>query len=220
MKTKLAPALIIGFAFWLLSVQNALPQKPSERFNGHIFYGQMSIANNNPSPGAGDVDIHIFGADAQKPIGGQCFKYGIETGMIFSIDSDVQSFFASSGSEGGTVAVSVDVNSFLIDYYAGGFVSFEPLKWLRLYVGAGPLIIWAKGESEPEASTSEAIASQSDSGLGVGAYARTGIALFVTEKIGLTLGARITATTLSLSYEPIQIDVEGRQYYFGMAVRF
>ena len=47
------------------------------------------------------------------------FQYGFETGALFSIDSDVRNFAASSGSGGGTVAVSVDVNSFLIDYFDG-----------------------------------------------------------------------------------------------------
>jgi hypothetical protein len=58
------------------------------------------------------------------------------------------------------VTVSVDVNSILIDYFAGGFLSFEPAQWLRLNVGAGPLIIWSKWDSEPEASINEEVTSQ------------------------------------------------------------
>jgi len=220
LKIKPSLTLIICTAFWLLSMGNALSQEKKESLTGHVFYGTMSIANNNPDFGAGDFDIHIFGADAQKPIGGGTFKYGFETGMLFSLDSDVRTFSASSGSEGGRVAVSVDVNSLLFDYFAGGFLSFEPAGWLRLYVGAGPLLVWAKWDTEPGAATSEDIASQSDSGFGVGAYARAGLDLFFTEKIGLTIGARVNETTLSLKYEPGEIDVEGWQYYFGMAVRF
>lgn len=220
MKIKLALTLVIWTALWLLSMGIAFSKEKKESLTGHVFYGTMSISDNDPDSGEGDFDLAIFGADAQKPIGGGTFKYGFETGMIFSLDSDVRMFSASSGSEGGSAAVSVDVYSLLIDYFAGGFLSFEPANWLRLYVGAGPLIVWAKWESEPKPSTAREINSQSESGFGVGVYARTGLDLFVTEKIGLAIGARVNETTLSLKYEPGGIDVEGWQYYFAMAVRF
>ncbi len=85
---------------------------------------------------------------------------------LFSIDSDVRHFSASSGSGGGEVAVSVEVNSFLIDYFAGGFLAVEPARWLRLNVDAGPLLIWSQWETEQESSTPDDVDHQSDSGFG------------------------------------------------------
>ena len=214
--------MIICTAFYLLSVETVLSQEAKEPFTGHVFYGKMNISNNDPDIGEGDFDINIFGADAQKPLGGGSFKYGFETGVLFSIDSDVRNFSASSGSGGGKVAVSVDVNSILIDYFAGEYLSFEPAKWLRLNVGADPLLIWSQWETEPEASISEEVIdqSESESGLGVGVYARVGLDLFFTETIGLNIGARINETTLSLKNTTGEVDIEGWQYYAGMAVHF
>lgn len=185
--------LIICVAFYLLIADNGFSQEAKNPLTGHVFYGRMDISNNDPDIKEGDFDIDIFGIDAQKPLGGGTFKYGFETGALFSIDSDVRHFSASSGSGGGKVAVSVDVNSILIDYFAGGFLSFEPTKWFRLNVGAGPLLIWSRWETEPEASITEDVTcqSESESGLGVGVYARAGLDLFFTKTIGLNIGARI-----------------------------
>ncbi|MGA6926139.1 MAG: hypothetical protein WBY88_10695, partial [Desulfosarcina sp.] len=134
--TTRAIAALIGCASvgWL-SAGTASAQEQKVPLSGHVYYGQMTIASDDPNLGEGDFDIAMFGVDAQKPLGGGIFKYGFETGALFSIDSDVRRFGASSGSGGGTVAISVDVNSILIDYFAGGFLSFEPATWLRLHVG-------------------------------------------------------------------------------------
>jgi len=218
MRIKQLITLIIAFCF--LSVGNVFSQEAKEPLTGHVFYGKMNIPNNDPDLGEDDFDINIFGADAQKPMGGGTFKYGFETGFLFSIDSDVRNFSASSGSGGGKVAVSVDVNSILIDYFAGGYLSLEPAKWFRLSVGAGPLLIWSKWETEHEASIPEDVSYQSESGLGVGVYARAGLDLFFTETIGLNIGVRINETTLSVENTTGEVDVEGWQYYVGMAFHF
>ena len=220
MKTKQLVTLIICTAFCLLSVENGFSQEAKTPLFGHVFYGMMNIANNDPDVAEGDFDMPIFGVDAQKSLGGKIFTYGFETGALFSIDSDIRHFSASSGSGGGKAAVSVELNSFLIDYFAGGYLSFEPAKWLRLSVGAGPLLIWSQWETDPEASTADDAADQSDSGFGVGVYARAGLDLFVTETVGLTLGARINETTLRLQYATVEVEVEGWQYYCGLAFHF
>lgn len=220
MKTNYFLALFTSATFCLLSATQALSQELEKPLIGHVFYGLMTISNNTPETEEEDFEILVFGADAQKSLGGEMLKYGFETGALFSIDSSVRHLSASSGSEGGKVAVSVDVNSLLIDYFAGGFLSIEPVHWLRLFVGAGPLLIWSLWDSEPEESSSDEFTSQSDSGFGVGVYARAGIDLFFTKKIGITAGARVNETTLCLGDAPYEIDVEGWQYYAGMALRF
>jgi len=212
--------LIICTAFCLLSVDNALSQESKEQLTGHVFYGKMLIPSSDSDLEGDDYDVSIFGADVQKPFGGGTFKYGIETGAFFSMDSDVRSFSVSSGSSGGTVAVSVDVKSLLIDYFFGVYLGFEPAKWLRLNVGAGPLLIWGERETEPEASAPEYISSESESGFGAGLYARAGIDIFLTENSGLNVGARINETTLSFKDTTGKVDIEGWQYYFGITFHF
>jgi hypothetical protein len=151
---------------------------------------------------------------------GGTFKYGVETGAIFNLDSDVRSYSASSGGGGGQVTVSVDVTSLLFDYFFGGYLSFEPTKWLRLNVGAGPLLIFGMWETEPEASAPEDIFDDSESGFGAGLYARAGIDIFLTEKFGLHVGARISESSLRFEDTAGKVDVDGWQYYFGIAFRF
>jgi len=220
MYTKQWIVLIICTIFCLLSVNNVLSQEAKEPLTGHVFYGKMIIPNNDSDLEGDDYDVGIFGADVQKSFGGETFKYGIETGAIFSIDSDVRRFSASSGSGGGTVAVAVDVNSLMFDYFFGGYLGFEPTKWFRLNVGAGPLIIWGSRETESEESTPEEFTSESESGFGAGLYARVGIDIFFTDNFGFNVGARINETTLSFEDPAGKVDVEGWQYYFGVAFRF
>jgi len=127
---------------------------------------------------------------------------------------------SSSGSGGGTVAVAVDVNSVMIDYFLGGYISFEPSKYFRLYVGAGPLLIWARRETEPEENISDYITSESESDFGAGLYARTGVDIFFTEQFGIHAGARINNTTLSFEDSTGEVYIEGPQCYVGIAFRF
>jgi hypothetical protein len=219
-KIKQWITLIICIVISLLSVDNVLSQEAKELSTGHAFFGKMIIPNNDPDLEGGDYDIRILGADVQKPFGGGTFKYGIETGALFSLDSDVRHFSASSGPGGGQVTVSVDVNSLLFDYFFGGYLSFEPTKWLRLNMGAGPLLIYGMRETEPEASAPEDITSESESGFGAGLYARAGIDIFLTEELGLNVGARISESTLSFEDTAGKVDVEGWQYYLGIAFHF
>jgi len=220
LNTKQWITLITCTAVCLLSADNVLSQEAEEQLTGHSFYGKMLIPNNDSDLERDDYDVDIFGVNVQKPFGGGTFKYGLETGVLFSMDSDVRSFSASSGSGGGTVAISVDVNSLLIDYFFGVYLSFEPAKWLRVNVGAGPLLIWGKRETEPEESTPEEFDSESESDFGAGVYAQAGIDIFLTENFGLNAGARINETTLNFKDTTGKIDIEGWQYYFGIAFHF
>ena len=217
---NLGVILIFCTGMCLVPMGNVLSQETIDPLTGHVFYGEMIISNNNSDVEGNDFDINIFGVDAQGPFGGGLLKYGIETGAIFSIDSDVRHFRASSGSNGGTVAVSAEVDSFMMDYFFGGYLGLELSKWLRLYVGAGPLLIWGIETTDPKESDSEDLSSESEIEFGAGVYARTGIDIFLSEQFGLTFGARINETTLSFEDTTGNVDIEGLQYYFGVAFRF
>jgi hypothetical protein len=167
---------------------------------GHAFYGKMNIPNDDTDIGGGDFEITVFGADGQQSLGGDTFRYGWAPGALFSIDSDSRSWAASGGGGGGTVAVAVDVNSIMIDYFLGGYLSIEPNDHFRLFVGAGPLLIWAQHETEPDASAPEYVNASSESEFGAGLYARTGLDIFLTKQFGFTAGARITDNQKAAEY--------------------
>jgi len=217
---NLGIVLIICTSMCLVPVGKVLSQEAIEPVTGHAFYGKMIIQNNNSDIEGNDFDIKIFGVDAQGPFGGGLLKYGIETGAVFSIDSNVRRFHASSGSSGGTAAVSVDVDSFMMDYFFGGYLGLELSRWLRLYVGSGPLFILGIWETEPKESDSEEVTSGSEIEFGVGLYARAGIDVFFSEQFGLNFGVRINETTMSFEDKAGEVDIEGLQYYFGIAFRF
>jgi hypothetical protein len=212
--------MFIGTLLIVFSGNPAIASDTSDMMVGHAFYGKMNIANEDTDIGGGDFVISVFGADGQKPLGGDAFKYGWETGAFFSIDSDSRTVAASGGSGGGTVLVAVDVNSIMIDYFLGGYVSIEPNKHFRLYAGAGPLIIWASRETEPEGSAPDYVNSASESEIGAGFYARTGFDIFFNDQFGIFAGARINETTLSFEDDAGKVDIEGYQYYGGIAFRF
>ncbi len=213
-------ALTIGMALCLLSTKSALAQEFDKSLTSHAFYGQMVVPNNDPNLAGGDFDINIFGLDVQKSYGQKRFKYGLEGGGLLSLDSSLRSFRVSSGSGGGSTSVSIDINSFLIDVFFGGYVGYQPAKWLQVYAGGGPLITWGSRESDPVAEPYDESTSVSESEFGAGLYARVGIDIFFSDYVGLNLGARITQTTLSFENQVGKVDVEGYQYYIGLAFRY
>ena len=215
-----ALALMAAVMVIFFSTNDTFAQESKNPLTAHVVYGRLLIENNGPDFEGDDYDIYLLGTDAQMPFGGEILKYGIEVGGLFNWDSDTRWLAASSGESGGQVAVAIDINSFLIDFYFGGYLSFEPAKWLRLYVGAGPLIIWGLWETEAEDPDSEVVKSESESKLGAGIYARAGLDIIFTENIGLTVGSRINQTTLSFEDTAGEVDVEGWQYFFGLAIRF
>ncbi|MBI5894916.1 MAG: hypothetical protein HZB24_02520 [Desulfobacterales bacterium] len=212
--------MLICTAICLLPATPAFSEDIPGSLVCHITYGELTIANDDPTVEGGDYRLDIFGADVQKALGPGALLYGFETGMFFSIDSEVRSFHASSGGGGGVAAVAVDVESLLFDYFLGGFVGIKPAKWLRLYAGAGPLLIYAQRDTEPQVTPYGEITDESDSGFGAGVYARAGIDLFFTRNFGISGGARINQTTVTLDNTEDEVDVEGWQYYVGAAFYF
>jgi hypothetical protein len=214
-------------AFWtLLAVCAAIGMLPAtEAFSEdrpgtlvcHITYGELTIDNDDPSVEGEDYQFGVFGADVQKSLGQGALLYGFETGMYFSMESETRSFYASSG---GVAAVAVDVESLYFDYFLGGFVGLKPAQWLRLYVGAGPLLIYGQRDTEPQVTPYDEITDESDGGFGAGVYARAGIDLFFTQNFGIGGGLRINQTTLTFDNTESEVDVEGWQYYVGASFYF
>ena len=114
----------------------------------------------------------------------------------------------------------MDIQSFLFDYFFGGYVSFEPVKWLRLYLGAGPLIIYGTRETEQDDPNTQEVETRSESGLSAGVYGRTGVDIIFAEKFILSAGIRRTKTGLSFEETTGEVDVEGWQYFGGISFRF
>jgi len=189
-------------------------------FMFQFMVGRMIIANDTNQVKGGDYNIPLLGVAAQKSLGGSMLQYGLETGGLFNWQSEVRSFSISNGGEGGSVAVSLDINAFLFDYFFGVYSSIEPVKWLRLYLGAGPLIIYGNRRTEhinPLTSGEESIY---DSGLGFGGYIRGGLELIFSDQVIFSIGGRGIQTGLSLKNTSGEVDMDGWQYFGGMSIRY
>ena len=212
--------LLICAAIALLPATQAFSEDSPGTLVCHITYGELTIANDDPNVAGGDYQLDMFSADVQKSLSQGALLFGFETGAYFSMDSEVRSFYASSGGGGGVAAAAVDVESLYFDYFLGGFVGLKPARWLRLYAGAGPLLIYGQRDTEPQVTPYETITDESDSGFGAGVYARAGIDLFFTRNFGISGGARISQTTLTFDNTESEVDIEGWQYYVGAAFYF
>ena len=209
--------LCTGVALWTASP--VFPGEAGEKTYGHAFIGRMTISETATELEDDAQQITIFGAEAQRSYTSGLIELGMETGGIFSWDSSVRYFMASSGGNGGTAAIGVTVESFMVDYFLGGFVGLQPLEWLRCGVGAGPLLIWGMRTVEPEDPPDDESKAGSVAEFGVGLYARAYVDIFVSEVFGVHAGVRRAETTLSFEDTTGKLDIDGWLYYVGLSFR-
>jgi hypothetical protein len=185
-----------------------------------VMMGEMPLSNDNASPNEKDTDLFFFGAAGQKPYWGEMTQAGVEVGALFNWQSDTQAVAASGGGGGGSLAVAIDVNQFFMDYYFGGFFSVAPLKWVRAYAGAGPLLIFGWRQTEAVAPAATTSQMQSASGVSGGIYGRVGVDVIIADHFMIGVCARATQTELRLDDAAGTIDVEGIQYFGVFSYRF
>ena len=216
---KTVSALIVCSGILLLSAGPCLSDEAHEKTYGHAVLGQMIISETASELEEDTQSMTIFGAEAQRSYTNGIFELGMETGAVFSWDSSLRYFKASSGANGGTVAVAVTVDSFMMDYFLGGFVGLKPFEWLRFGVGAGPLLIWGTREIEPEDPAAGETTADSVAEFGGGLYARAFIDIYISRIFGVYAGARRAETTLSFEDATGTLDIDGWQYYVGLSFR-
>ncbi len=219
MKTPVLLSLALLFVF-VASAIRTYAEEVEHPMILQFMIGEMVISNNDPRVSDGDYNVTLFGAAAQKPFYGEISRVGIETGGLFNWKSETRAYAASGGGGGGTIAISVDVNQFLFDYFFGGYASLQPLKWFRLYVGAGPLLIYGSRETEEMDPATSQVETKSDSGFSAGVYGRAGIDIIITENFIIGASIRGTKTGLSFNDTVGDVDVEGYQYFGVISFRF
>ena len=127
------------------------------------------ISNDDSQVSDGDYNVTLFGVAAQKSFYGEISQFGIETGALFNWKSETRAYAASGGGSWGTIAISTDINQFIFDYFFGGYISLQPIKWFRLYAGAGPLFIYGSRETEEKNPATSQVETKSDSGFSAAA---------------------------------------------------
>jgi len=216
---KIVLSLVLCTGIVLLSAGPCFSDETNEKTYGHAFLGKMTLSETASELEEDAQEMTIFGADAQRSYTGGILEFGMETGAFFSWDSSLRYFKASSGEGGGTAAIGVTVESFMMDYFFGGFVGLQPFDWLRFGVGGGPLLIWGTREIEPEDSQATETTADSVVEFGGGLYARAYIDIFISKVFGVYAGVRRTETTLSFEDATGTLDIDGWQYYIGLSFR-
>ncbi len=184
-----------------------------------IMLATLELKEESPHVEDDTYDLTLFGVAAQKPLTGKSVAYGFETGAFFSMKADTRIVQASGGPSGGSLKVTFDNKLLLFDYFAGGYLGVSFAKRLRLYAGAGPLVIYGKREVDPEDDGSGTVQQKSDSGLALGFYGRSGLEISVTDIFMIGLGLRAITTGLEFNTPVGEIKVEGIQYFLSISVK-
>jgi len=189
-------------------------------FNAHaqIFVSNMTIEEEDPDVKENDYSFYLIGGAGQVPFQQiNQLKYGLEVGMLFSMDNDTRLVEASGGSGGGSVTVQVKNKMFLFDYFFGGYASYTLADRLRLYIGAGPLLIYGRRESDPEDNNEEILLPEVESQLSAGFYGRTGAEIRISKDFMLGAGVRYITSGLEFTGQAGKVKVEGPQYYVNFS---
>jgi hypothetical protein len=210
--------LIVLMAMGMLWASPAHSQDKDRPLYCQAIVSLMELEQDAPDLEEDSHDLTFFGVAAQKPFYGDRFEFGLETGGNFSMKNDTDVLYASVGSPGTTVAVDIDNDWFLFDYFGGGYVAANIARRIRLYAGAGPLLIYGSWSHEPEENDQD-LDDETESHLSAGLYARAGLEVFIIDRVSLGGGVRAMATGLHFDDEAGEIDVEGAQMFFNFTFK-
>lgn len=205
---------------------SAPPATPGERpewrknqtlmqgFIGVSFYDEISREGGSlpdVDGDSGDLDqLPLIGGGAQVKLGGEKFDFGFEG--FFSLEGRANAAAFVAG--GGGAAVAVDVDLLIVDIYGGPFVSKFLGDKVRVYGSVGPLIQFANYDQEI------AGANDSGSGFGVGWYARTGVEFVMASRTMIGLGALWSDSSIDLSGELGDLEIQGTQVFLTLTRGF
>ena len=194
----------------------AFSETPEIPINCQVIVSLMELDENAPDLEENTYDITFYGAAAQKPFKKDLFEYGFEAGASVCMENDNNVLSASSGSSGGTIRVEIDNKLFLFDYFAGGYVAVNLAKRLRLYAGAGPLLIYGRWEHKPDENDDD-LGDETESHLSGGVYGRAGVEVAIAKEISLGAGVRALTTGLEFNDSAGDIKFEGPQVFFNIS---
>jgi opacity protein-like surface antigen len=190
-----------------------------ENMNIQFILAQMTLEEKDPDVQDDDYELLYLGVAAQQPLNENRLTYGLETGALLTWDNETRHIRASGGSSGGSATIVIENQMFLFDYFFGGFVSVEFARRLRIYAGAGPLIVYGSRGITPEEEEEEEDTSQeTESGTSLGVYARAGLEFEIVDNLRIGAGLRSMTSNLEFEDESGKIRVEGTQYYISISV--
>jgi len=182
------------------------------RLQGYLGVSELTDVTRKDDAGAdavttdNDVTMPTVGGGGQWKLGGRRIDWGVEGLLSLSARGNVSAF--ATGSGGALVAVNIDL--LVVDFFGGPFVSLWVTDRLRLYGGAGPLVVFTNYSQDADVEPF----SRNGSGFGTGWYGRLGTELLIQGGTSIGIGARFSDTRVDLDSGLGDLDLEGLQYMF------
>jgi hypothetical protein len=155
---------------------------------GGAQYDGLEFTNTGPG-GTNTADMsnlpQLGGAWSTKPKD-EGLSFGLECTFLLGFKFDDITTYTGVANN----YVSASTSLWLIDFSGGAYANLMLGKKLRLYGAAGPLLMLSFYKSDQNATTGVNATSQSETGYGFGAYARTGFEFEVHNGGYLGVGVR------------------------------
>jgi hypothetical protein len=161
-----------------------------------------------------DATTPVIGGVFMQPLGGDRLAYGLEGGLSFAWDGNIDAVVVGSG--GIAVAGSTDV--FVGDLFGGPFVSFDLTPKVRIYGSTGLGLQWASydlGYDTP-------LGHQHLNGDAFGGewYVRTGIEFRMSPATWIGLGLRYVDSSIDPGGGVGNVDLHQEQILFTVTNGF
>jgi hypothetical protein len=165
-------------------------------------------------------DLISIGGAGYSNLAGDQLAIGVEYGGIFS--GMVDDFDSKTGN--GQVRISADGSLFLLDLFLGPQVNANLGEKVRLYCGAGPLLMFgyisADFEQREIEENYDIDVSENDTAVGAGGYVRMGIEFATGRDSSFGVGVRGFASSLDFSDTLGEVDFQGVQGFLTFSSRF
>ncbi|MCF7817217.1 MAG: hypothetical protein K9M54_04985 [Kiritimatiellales bacterium] len=162
-----------------------------------------------------EIDLSLIpqlgGAWGTLPKGDR-LQYGLECSFLLGFMADKVNYIYLGG---GGARASISTSMWMFDLAGGVYANLflDKSKKVRLYGGAGPLMVYADYQNDTAYDDGTTPADNTnETAFGVGVYARTGIEFRIYEQGMLGMGARGSWSSVDFS------DVGGSSDLVGLAV--
>jgi len=208
-----------------------------EPLYGQVMFGSLKLndqtvsfeSNDEVFEGELPSSIPYLGAAAQVIIHDGVFGYGWEGGGFFSWKNHSVSYYGTSGGSGTQVRVVVDNAFWSFETFFGLYGSFQPTDRLRMYVGAGPLFLFATTkvdnveEPEPAPAPSNTVVIDTNSynsDFALGGYARAGLDFRIQDNMWMGVSVRHMEASLDLDKTIGSFDIDGDLYFLTFTQKY
>ncbi len=203
----------------LFSVQSASALEQASRYDmwdenytvqallGAIKYDGLKFDNVDGADST-EIDMstipQLGGAWSTIPKGDR-FQYGLECSFLLGFKFDKINYaYLGSGAY-----VSISTSMWMFDLAGGAYANLRLTDAIRIYAGAGPLMMYADYQSDRDYDDATPDTSSNESAFGLGVYARTGFEFRVSESGYLGMGVRGNWSNVDFSEVGGSSDISG-----------